>query len=110
MRDKIVSSNHLHIEEDIMDNPIVSTISTIDFAFYSALFVMGVVSLINAKSSRARVIHFIWTLLLVAAWITSLLSSRSVETKLFVSLLLFSTIVLNIYYKVYRSSAQHQLR
>ena len=79
-----------------MENLIVDGISVIDFVFYSAMFVLGMVSFLNRRTAWSHAVHYLWGALFLFAWGSAVVSSRPIETKVFVSLLIVSSIVLQV--------------
>jgi len=68
-------------------------ISPIDFAYYSALFILGMVAFHNRNRPGLRVVYYIWMGAFMVTWGVALLSPRQLPTKIFISLLLLSTVI-----------------
>ena len=89
-----------------MESMIGSGISLVDFAFYSALFVMVVVSLISRGGALPRWLGIVWSILFSTATVVALISSKPFETKVFVTLLAVSAIVVTLGVAVQRRSSR----
>lgn len=78
-----------------MDSLIGRGLSLVDFAFYSTLFIMMMASFMSREiaSTRVRVLRAVWAALFAIATGVALISSKPFETKIFVTLLVVSAIV-----------------
>lgn len=89
-----------------MESMIGRGISLVDFAFYSALFVMVIVSLISRGVAGSRWLRVVWSILFTTATGVALISSKPIETKVFVTLLAVSAIVVTLGVNVQRRSSR----
>jgi len=79
-----------------MDILLGKGLSLVDFAFYSTLFVMMMVSFLSREITRAKVLSVVWAILFAIAAGVALVSSKPYQTKIFVSLLVLSAIVVSV--------------
>lgn len=77
-----------------MENLHVNGIAAVDFIFYSTIFVFGMILFFSRKSLQSGRLYFLWSLISLAVWGNAMISPRPMVTKLFVSLLLLSTVVI----------------
>lgn len=76
-----------------MDILTTSGISPVDFAYYSALFILGMVTFLNRNRPGMRTVYYLWIGIFLVTWGVALVSSRPIATKIFISLLLVSSVV-----------------
>ena len=76
-----------------MDILSANGISPIDFAYYSALFILGMVTFLNRNRPGMRTVYFLWMGIFLVTWVVALASSRPIATKIFISLLLVSSAI-----------------
>lgn len=79
-----------------MENLNGNTIATVDFIFYSTIFILGMITFFNRKRPGMGRLCYFWNLLAIIVWGNAIFSPRPLETKIFVSLLLISGAILQL--------------
>ncbi len=77
-----------------MDILASSGITIVDFAYYSALFILGMILFLNRNRPGMRVIYYLWIGVFLTTWVVALVSPRPTPTKIFITILLISSSVL----------------
>jgi hypothetical protein len=77
-----------------MENMHINGIAAVDFIFYSTIFVFGMLLFFSRKNLQSGKLYFLWSLISLAVWGNAMISPRPMVTKIFVSLLLLSTVIL----------------
>jgi len=71
-------------------------LSIIDFLYYSTIFFLSMASFLNRGSGWKKIVYYIWMTIFIAVWGVAMSSSRPTGTKAFITILLVSSVVLQI--------------
>jgi hypothetical protein len=74
-----------------MDILTANGISLVDFLYYSALFILGMVVFLQRNRPGMRMAYFLWIGAFLTTWVVALLSPRPAATKVFLTILLISS-------------------
>lgn len=73
-----------------LDQTTFGGISVLDLLRYSTTFVLCMVAFFNRQTRALNRLYYFWWGLFIVTWALAIFSPRSIETRIFVSLLLFS--------------------
>lgn len=79
-----------------MDTMIAGEISVLDFLYFSAIFLLSMITFFNRQTRAGNRLYYIWWAVFLLVWVTAIVSSRPLAAKILISLLVFSAFVVQM--------------